>query len=424
MEVRKFGGQFCTRHSEAQLVVPAKPTPHETKKLSDIDDQEGLRFQLPLVMFFHGRESKSKDDPALVIKEAISEALVYYYPLAGRLGEVANRKLVVECNGEGVLFVEAEAVISLMELGDEIMPPCLISITFFFPCLPLNTFLDALSCSFRPNKTETISGWTGSDRTGRFLHSPNHEYHEPTSSQPDPQNLDSLPDNQTVHESFFFGPNHILSLRNRLPRHLRNCSTFELLTACLWKCRTEALDLKPSEIVSISPFITARGKQSLDLPDGYYGNAFAFPTAISDAGLICNNPMGYALELIREAKAQMNKEYMSSVADLMVLKGRPTYRRNGNYLVADSTRVGFYEVDFGWGKAVYGGPAGAIPYVSFYAAFKNTRGQDGIVVPILLPRKAMNRFLSLVEKITSENAMDDQSHEYADGMAKEVKSKL
>lgn len=100
----------------------------------------------------------------------------------------------------------------------------------------------------------------------------------------------------------------------------------------MWKCRTEALDLKPSEIVSISPFITARGKQSLDLPDGYYGNAFAFPTAISDAGLICNNPMGYALELIREAKAQMNKEYMSSVADLIVLKGRPMYRRNGNIL--------------------------------------------------------------------------------------------
>jgi benzyl alcohol O-benzoyltransferase len=34
---------------------------------------------------------------------------VYYYPIAVRLREEAGRKLVVECNSEGVVFVEAEA---------------------------------------------------------------------------------------------------------------------------------------------------------------------------------------------------------------------------------------------------------------------------------------------------------------------------
>lgn len=41
------------------------------------------------------------------------------------VGVLRNRKLVVECSGEGVMFVEAEANVALEELGDSIRPPCL-----------------------------------------------------------------------------------------------------------------------------------------------------------------------------------------------------------------------------------------------------------------------------------------------------------
>ncbi|KDO44968.1 hypothetical protein CISIN_1g035497mg [Citrus sinensis] len=45
-------------------------------------------------------------DPVKVIKEAISEALVYYYPFAGRIKQGPNRKVMVDCNGEGILFLK------------------------------------------------------------------------------------------------------------------------------------------------------------------------------------------------------------------------------------------------------------------------------------------------------------------------------
>jgi len=67
------------------------------------------------------RGGRGHDHPAKVIKEAIGKALVPYYPLAGRLRETAGRKLVVDCNGAGVLFIEADADVTLDEyFGEEL----------------------------------------------------------------------------------------------------------------------------------------------------------------------------------------------------------------------------------------------------------------------------------------------------------------
>ncbi|KAH0644320.1 hypothetical protein KY284_032204 [Solanum tuberosum] len=62
-------------------------------------------------------------DPAKFIKDGLSKALVFYYPLAGRLIEGINKKLMVNCNSEGIMFIEADANIELDKLGDSIKPP-------------------------------------------------------------------------------------------------------------------------------------------------------------------------------------------------------------------------------------------------------------------------------------------------------------
>ncbi|KAJ0021749.1 hypothetical protein Pint_30873 [Pistacia integerrima] len=338
-------------------------------------------------------------DPVKVIREALSKALVFYYPFADRLREGDNRKLLVDCNGEGVLFVEADANVSLDQLGPEIQPPfiCLDELLYVVPgsddiigCPLLSIQVTHLECggfilALRWNHTlcdayglmqflktmeqmtqeapkpSTMPVWQRDLLTSRnppritCIH---HEYEQLDDYKDTIRNTNP---NDLADKSFFFGPEEITSLRKHLPPHLKNCSTFELLIASVLRCRTAALQLDPNQIVRLSCLINVRNKSyNFHLPEGYYGNAFAFPAACSKAEVLCKRELGYAVQLVKAAKAQMSGEYIRSVADLMEIKGRIRYTNLENFVVSYVKNSGFKEVDFGWGKAVYGGPTGAI----------------------------------------------------------------
>jgi len=118
---------FTVKRREPELITPSKPTPHETKLLSDIDDQDSLRMQVPGIQFYNYDPNMEEKDPVDVIRKALAKTLVFYYPFAGRLREGLGRKLMVDCNGEGALFIEADADVTLKQFGDALHPP--------FPCL-------------------------------------------------------------------------------------------------------------------------------------------------------------------------------------------------------------------------------------------------------------------------------------------------
>ncbi|MQL99220.1 hypothetical protein Taro_031941 [Colocasia esculenta] len=429
---------FTVRRRQPELVRPAAPTPRELKQLSDIDDQEGLRFLIPVIQFYRHVPSMAGTDPVVVIRDALSRALVPYYPFAGRLSEGPNRKLSVDCTGEGILFVEADTDVSIDDFTAPLQPP--------FPCLEelladVEGYNGVLGCPlllFQVTRmgcggftVGILLNHTMADAPGlvQFLnavaelargmpapvvapvwqrevfgarHAPevtriHREYEEVEGS--------IVPFSDMAHRSFFFGSREVEALRARLPPQLRRRSRFEIVTACLWRCRTAALRLDPEEEVRVICIVNARGGNCTPPPLGYYGNAFAFPVAVTTAGKLTGNPLGYALGLVRKAKEDVDDEYMKSIADLMVLRGRPHFTVVRSYLVSDVSRAAFEDVDLGWGKAAYGGPAkggvGAIPGVaSFYIPFRNSEGEDGIVVPVCLPGAAMERFVAEMEGMT------------------------
>ncbi|KAM1127395.1 hypothetical protein ACFX2B_036953 [Malus domestica] len=390
------------KRMQPELITPAKPTPRETKFLSDIDDKEGLRFQVSVIMCYKDSPSLNESrNPIKVIREALSRALVYYYPLAGRLREGPNRKLMVDCNGEGILFVKASADVTLEQLGDKIS--LLEEFLFNFPgsdgiigCPLLLVQVTCLTCgglilALRLNHTMCdapgfLQFLTAVAKMARGAHAPSillvwerelqfardppritcahHEYEE-VIDHSDGSYASSNQSNM-LQRSFYFGAKEMRVPRKQIPPQLiSTCSTFDLIIACLWKCRTLALKINPKQVVRVSCVVNARGKHhNVRLPLGYYGNAFAFPAAVSKAEPLCKNPMGYALELVKKAKATMNEEYLRSVADLL-----------------------------------------ALDLISFYSQHKNNT-EDGILVPMCLPFSAMERFQQELERITQEPKED------------------
>nr|XP_017256099.1 PREDICTED: benzyl alcohol O-benzoyltransferase-like [Daucus carota subsp. sativus] len=227
-----------------------------------------------------------------------------------------------------------------------------------------------------------------------------HEYDEVISDQGPiipPEILKTL-----EYRYIFFGPDEIRALRRFLPSNFTKCSTFEVVTASLWRCRTIALQIDPEEDVRLVCLVNARAAFDPPLPDGYYGNTCAFPVAIAKAKtIISHNSLEYAVKLIRKAKAEVTEEYMRSVADLMVMKNRPHFTTHNTFVVSSLTRTRYEDVHFGWGEAVY---SGLLPgMASFYVPFKNKKGENGILVPICLPNFVINTFSRELDSMLQNN---------------------
>ncbi|XP_022944042.1 benzyl alcohol O-benzoyltransferase-like [Cucurbita moschata] len=202
-----------------------------------------------------------------------------------------------------------------------------------------------------------------------------------------------MPIDNMAHRFIFFSPLQISALPHTLSIHLRHCSSFELIAAYVWCLRTIALQLSPEEEVRFLCPMNLRSKIN-SLPIGYYGNAFVFSAELITAAKLCGNPLGYAVELIRKTKTKMTNDYVKSVVDLMIIKERPHYNEAGSFIISDITRIGFEEVDFGWGKTIFGGLTigglGTTPgTISFCIPFMNKNGEKGIMEPLCLRQSFM-----------------------------------
>ncbi|CAH9145730.1 unnamed protein product [Cuscuta epithymum] len=471
-----FPPRLSVRMCKPELVTPKTPTPREKKPLSDIDDQASLRYQMPGLWFYQPKTAAASklrnggdddDDPASLIKDGLAKALVYFYPLAGRLFEGPNKKLTVDCNGEGVLFVRAEADLPLRKLGRFVQSPSpylrkllhhvpgsdgitgapllLIQVTRF-TCggfalgvrfnhtmvdgyglaLFLKTVCELATGAPEPSvlpvwERQLLAAANSSPTTTQHTVAPtstNMKFKlldmewwasvvvdfEKMAARPRFFFFPAILKPILAKRSFTLTPQDIQALKDQvLDEGFGKCTTFEVISACLWKCRTVGLQLHPDTTVTVTFPSDIRGRSSvtgLTLPRGYYGNGIVMLSAAANAKVLCESPLSYAIQLIREAKEKLNLDYVKSVINFMVVNGRPRMPVARNLLVSDISRIGLEKLDIGWGNAIYAGGAMAAYGATFLERPVSTASvESSVLVPIALPYISMLIFNREFKKV-------------------------
>ncbi|KAK8638141.1 hypothetical protein V6N13_136581 [Hibiscus sabdariffa] len=251
---------FTVRRCKPEFVTPAKPTPSEQKLLSDIDDQASLRFQVPLIFFYRQQPSMEGKHPAEadadVTLEQFGEALQPPFPCFDELlFNVPGSEGILNCP---LLLIQ----VTRLKCGGFIFAIRLNHTMCDGP--GLKQFVSSVAAMTRGEATHLIPPvWRRhllDARDPPQVTCTHHEYDEVEASLP----LDNL-----VQRSFFFGHAQVSLLRRLLPVHLRRCTKFELLTAFLWRCRSLAINLDPHGEVRMLCIVNARSKIEPLLPQGY-----------------------------------------------------------------------------------------------------------------------------------------------------------
>jgi omega-hydroxypalmitate O-feruloyl transferase len=125
MAKESMNGNLTNGTVKVNRSVPAMIHPvHESNSgeyyyLSNLD--QNIAVIMKTVHLYKPTE-KSTDGIFSVLKESLSKVLVHYYPNDGSLMLSEEGKLIVQNNGHGVPFVEAETDCELATLGDMSVP--------------------------------------------------------------------------------------------------------------------------------------------------------------------------------------------------------------------------------------------------------------------------------------------------------------
>ncbi|KAG8651884.1 shikimate O-hydroxycinnamoyltransferase-like [Manihot esculenta] len=384
---------------ESNLIHQAEDLPNNQHQWLSNLDRIHERNNIPTVYFY-----KAADHPisfeSKVLKEALSKVLVPFYPVAGRLGRDNKGRLEIVCNNEGVLFIEAETDSELDEVGDlmpvevsQLIPsvdysqgissfPILAVQVTKFKCGGLslglrfhhiladgfgalhfiNTWCDVargLSITMPPFIDRTILRCRAPP-TPTFEHA---EYDKPLSMNSATQILTSQ---QNCIQIFKITLQQLETLKNKVKNAdgKTKYTTYEILTAHIWRCTCKARALSNNQPIKLFIPINGRSRLHPPLPPNFFGNVIFSATLFALSGEILSETLKNTVERIDKKIKRIDDEYMRSAIDYLevmddltpILRGANTCRCP-NLNIVSWMRLPFYDADFGMGKPIIVRPA-------------------------------------------------------------------
>lgn len=418
------------------VVCPAEDTPRCTLWNANVD-LVVPSMHTPSVYFYRPTGSDDFFD-SRVLKEALSRALVLFYPMAGRLKRDEDGRIEIDCNAEGVLFVEAETSSVIDDFGDfaptlelrKLIPavdysggissyPVLVLQVTYFKCGGVS-----LGVGMQHHVADGFSGlhfvntWSDLargldvklppfiDRTLLRAHSPPRpqfphiEYQSPPALRVSPETTNSAPYSTTV-SIFKVTREQLDTLKTQAELengNITSYSSYEILAGHVWRCACRARGLSDDQDSKLYIATDGRMRLSPPLPRGYFGNVIFTATPIAVAGDLISKPVSYAAQKIRESLARMDDDYLRSALDYLELqpdlsalvRGAHTFRCP-NLGITSWVRLPIHDADFGWGRPIFMGPGG-IAYEGLSFILPSSTSDGSLSVAISLQTEHMKLF--------------------------------
>ncbi|KAI9079769.1 hypothetical protein K1719_038390 [Acacia pycnantha] len=421
------------KQGEPVLVPPAEETDKDLYFLSNLD--QNIAVPVRTVYCFKSA-SRGNEDAATVIRQALSKILVPYHPMAGRLTISSEGKLIVDCTGEGAVFVEAEANCEIEKIGDLTKPdpstlgklaysvpgannilemPLMTVQVTRFKCGGFTLGLAMIHCMKDGLcAMEFINAWSDTargldlkihpflDRTilkardPPLIEFPHHEFAE-IEDISDTSKL--YEEEEVLYKSFCFDPNKLDHLKKKAMEDgiLQKCSTFEALSGFVWRARTEALKMKPDQQTKLLFAVDGRSRFVPPIPEGYFGNAIVLTNSLCEAGELLRNPLSFTVGLVQKAIDMVTDRYMRSAIDYFeVTRARPSL--TATLLITTWARLSFHITDFGWGQPLCSGPV-TLPEKEVVVFLSHGDERKNINVLLGLPASAMEIFEALMMQL-------------------------
>ncbi|XP_043705885.1 omega-hydroxypalmitate O-feruloyl transferase-like [Telopea speciosissima] len=422
--------ELSVTQGEPMLVPPAEETKKGLYFLSNLDQNIAVIVR---TIYCFKSDEKGNEQAGQVIKDALAKVLVHYYPLAGRLTISSEGKLIVDCTGDGAVFVDAEANCTIEEIGDITKPdpatlsklvydipgaknileiPPLVAQVTKFKCGGFVLGLCMNHCMFDGiGAMEFVYSWGETARGLQLsvppyldrsilksrdppkMEFPHHEFAEIE----DISNTANLYQEEMLYRSFCFDPDKLDQLKMNVMKEgiLKKCTTFEALSAFVWKARSQALKLRPDQQTKLLFAVDGRSRFDPALPKGYFGNGIVLTNSVCSAGELLENPLSFTVGLVQKAVQMVTDSYMRSAIDYFeITRARPSLA--ATLLITTWSRLAFHSADFGWGDPLLSGPV-ALPEKEVILFLSHGKERRSINVLLGLPTSAMKIFEELMQ---------------------------
>ncbi|KAK8686339.1 hypothetical protein V6N13_125364 [Hibiscus sabdariffa] len=422
---------FTVNQGEPIRVLPVEEAEKGLYYHSNLDQNIAVIMR---TIYIFKSESKGNEDAVEVVKNGLSKILVHHYPLAGRLTISSEGKFIVDCTGEGVVFVEVEADCGLDEIGDITKPdpnilgklvyeipaaqnllqiPLLVIQVTKFKCGGFSIGMSMNQCMLDGIAVmEFVNGWGEVTRglplkTPPFLDKTMLKPRNPPTIEFQHHEFDEIEDisntnmlyeeEEMAYKSFLFDSDKLGRLKEQAIEDgaLSKCTTFQVFAGFVWRARCKALNLVPGQKTKLLFAVDGRQRFIPQLPQGFAGNGIVLTYSMSTAGELVNKPLSFAVGLIKEAvKLVTTDSFMRSAIDYFeVTRAKPSL--DGTVLITNWSKLSFYTMDFGWGEPISSGPV-ALLRKQVLIFLPHHKDKKNICLLLGLHVSAMNAFEHLM----------------------------